>query len=42
MQVGTANFINPRVSEELVDGIGEYVKRHKLSSIRDLIGALEV
>ncbi len=42
VQVGTANFINPRVSEELVDGIGDYVKRHRLSSIRDLIGALEV
>jgi len=42
VQVGTANFINPKVSEELVDGIGDYVKKHKLSSIRDLIGALEV
>jgi dihydroorotate dehydrogenase (NAD+) catalytic subunit len=41
IQVGTANFINPRVSEELVDGIGEYVKSHKLNSVRELIGALE-
>lgn len=41
VQVGTANFINPRVSEELVDGIGDYVRSHKLSSIRPLIGALE-
>ncbi len=42
VQVGTANFINPRVSEELVDGIGDYVRSHKLSSIRDLIGAVEI
>lgn len=42
VQIGTANFINPRVSEEVVDGIGDYVKANKLSSIRDLIGALEV
>ncbi len=42
VQVGTANFINPRVSEELVEGIGDYVQSHKLSSVRDLIGALEV
>lgn len=42
VQVGTANFINPRVSEEIVEGIGQYVTLHKLSSIRDLIGALEV
>ena len=42
VQIGTANFINPRVSEEVVDGIGDYVKAHKMSSIRELIGALEV
>lgn len=42
IQVGTANFINPKVSEELVDGIGEYVKRQKLTSVRELIGALEI
>jgi dihydroorotate dehydrogenase (NAD+) catalytic subunit len=41
VQVGTANFINPRVSEEIVEGIGEYVKREKLPSIRDLIGTLQ-
>ena len=42
VQIGTANFINPRVSEEVVDGIGDYVKANKLGSIRELIGALEV
>ena len=42
VQVGTANFINPRVSEEIAEGIGEYVKTEKLPSIRDLIGCLEV
>jgi dihydroorotate dehydrogenase (NAD+) catalytic subunit len=42
VQIGTANFINPRVSEEVVEGIGDYVKAHQLKSIRDLIGALEV
>ena len=41
VQIGTANFINPRVSEEVVEGIGDYVKAHQLKSIRDLIGALE-
>ena len=42
VQIGTANFINPRVSEEVVDGIGDYVKTNKLASIRELIGTLEV
>jgi dihydroorotate dehydrogenase (NAD+) catalytic subunit len=42
VQIGTANFINPRVSEEVVDGIGDYVTANKLGSIRELIGTLEV
>lgn len=42
IQVGTANFVNPRVSEQLVDGIGDYVRFHDLASVRELIGALEV
>jgi len=42
IQVGTANFVNPGVSEEIVDGISSYVKEHRLDSIRELIGALDV
>ena len=42
IQIGTANFINPRASEEVVDGIAEYVSREKLSSVRELIGALRI
>jgi dihydroorotate dehydrogenase (NAD+) catalytic subunit len=40
IQVGTANFINPRASEEIVEGIGRYVETEKLSSVRSLIGQL--
>ncbi len=42
VQIGTANFINPRVSEEVVEGITEYVLQENLPSVRDLIGALQV
>ncbi len=42
VQVGTANFINPRASEEVVEGITEYVLQENLHSVRDLIGALRV
>jgi len=41
IQVGTANFVTPRVSEDIVEGISSYVKQNRLTSIRDLIGALE-
>lgn len=42
VQIGTANFVNPRVSEEIVDGIGEYAVTEKLTSIRSIIGTLQV
>lgn len=40
IQIGTANFINPRASEEVVEGIGDYVMAEKLPSVRSLIGQL--
>lgn len=42
VQIGTANFINPRVSEEVVDGIAAYAKTEKLASIRSIIGGLRI
>ena len=41
VQIGTANFVNPRISEQIVEGIATYVEEQKLSSVRELIGALE-
>ena len=42
VQVGTANFANPRASEEVVDGITAYAKDENLGSIREMIGAMNV
>ncbi|MGW8194461.1 MAG: dihydroorotate dehydrogenase [Desulforhopalus sp.] len=42
VQVGTANFIDPRVSEEIIDGIIRYALAEKLTSIRSLTGTLQV
>jgi len=42
IQVGTANFIDPQVSVKIVEGITEYCERNKISSVRDLTGALEI
>lgn len=38
VQIGTANFTNPRASEEVVEGIAAYADAQKLSSIRSIIG----
>jgi dihydroorotate dehydrogenase (NAD+) catalytic subunit len=41
IQIGTYNFINPAVSVEVVDGILDYMDRHNIDSINDLIGKLD-
>ena len=40
VSVGTANFVNPRVTEEIVDGIRAYMEQYKVSDIKDLVGAV--
>jgi dihydroorotate dehydrogenase (NAD+) catalytic subunit len=42
IQIGTANFIDPTISLKVVNGINEYLDRHKFDSIHDIIGKLEV
>jgi len=42
VQIGTANFIDPAVSEKIVHGINDYCSRHNLNSITEIIGALKV
>lgn len=42
IQIGTANFIDPSISEKVVDGIEDYLARHGFNSVEDIIGALEV
>ncbi|MBO7111693.1 MAG: dihydroorotate dehydrogenase [Bacteroidaceae bacterium] len=42
IQIGTANFIDPSISEKVVDGIADYLQRHNFSSVQEIIGALEV
>lgn len=42
IQVGTANFINPNVSNEIVDGLVEYCNKQKIERISDLIGSYQI
>ena len=41
VEVGTANFIDPNVTEKIVQGIEDYLQCHGFSSVKDIIGALE-
>lgn len=38
--VGTANFRNPMTTIEVLDGIGDYMTRHKVEKLTDLVGAV--
>jgi len=40
IQIGTANFIDPTVTIKVIDGINDYLDRHKFKSVTDIIGAL--
>lgn len=42
IQIGTYNFIDPAISVKVVDGIAEYLDKNNISSVRELIGALQV
>ena len=42
IQIGTANFIDPSISEKVIDGIADYLQRHNFNSVQEIIGALDV
>ena len=41
VSVGTANFINPATTLEVVDGIKAYMERHQINDINELIGCVK-
>lgn len=41
IQIGTANFIDPQITIKVIEGIKEYMIRHQVENITDLIGALK-
>lgn len=40
VSVGTANFTNPRATEQIADGIAAYMERYGVEDIRELVGAV--
>jgi len=41
VQIGTANFINPHVTTDVIDGIERFMAERNIASISDIIGTLE-
>ena len=38
--VGAMNFVNPRATVEVVEGIEAYMQQYKVGDIKELIGAV--
>ena len=42
VQVGTANFVDPFIWPKLIDGLRDYLARHTIDRIADLVGTVDV
>jgi len=42
VQVGTANFVNPRAALDIVAGIEAYLTRHGIGDVNEIVGKLQV
>jgi dihydroorotate dehydrogenase (NAD+) catalytic subunit len=40
VQVGTANFVNPRAAVDVAEGLAAWLKERNVASVRELVGAL--
>ncbi|MBM3772145.1 MAG: dihydroorotate dehydrogenase [Acidimicrobiia bacterium] len=38
VQIGTANFVDPLIWSKLTDGVTEYLTRHRIARVADLVG----
>ncbi len=41
VQVGTANFADPFIWSKLLDGLTDYMRRHQIARLSDLVGTLD-
>ncbi len=41
VQVGTQNFVDPLIWTKVIDGIDDYLTRHRISRVADLVGSVQ-
>src|SRR6476646_6425019 len=41
VQVGTANFVEPMLWQRMIDGIADYLRRHDIRAVSDLVGSID-
>lgn len=42
IQVGTANFVNPKATIEIINGIENYMGKNRIKNIKELVGCLKI
>ena len=42
ISIGTGNFIEPETSIKVVEGIEQYMKRHNIEDVNNIIGKVEM
>ena len=42
IEVGTANFVDPSVTMQIIDGIDAYLERHGCKNVSEIVGALKI
>jgi len=42
VQVGTANFVDPLIWDKLIGGLTDYLTRHRIARVSDLVGRLTI
>jgi dihydroorotate dehydrogenase (NAD+) catalytic subunit len=41
VQIGTQNFVDPFIWTKVLDGLKDYMTRHNIARIKDLVGAFD-
>jgi len=41
VQIGTANFVDPFIWGKLLAGIGDYMERHQIARVADVVGSID-
>jgi dihydroorotate dehydrogenase (NAD+) catalytic subunit len=41
VQIGTANFINPHATIEIIEGVENYLSANKIQDVNEIIGTFQ-
>jgi dihydroorotate dehydrogenase (NAD+) catalytic subunit len=41
VQIGTANFVDPFIWGKVLNGLADYMRRHSVARLQDLVGAMD-